>query len=185
MSLKIVLLLSGLGTLAGVALGYYLRLIISLGKKGSMELEIKQMMLEAKENATQVVTEAEKRAEETLKEGRTELKERDEKIKKTEECMIKKEELLDKRQLDIDKEVEEIKNKVAEIKKIKDRVDQMEAAKLVEVERIARLTKDEARNELLQVIEKQSEQDLLVKLQKTIKLFGPIRHVHRLPLLCL
>ena len=166
MSLKIVLLLSGLGTLAGVALGYYLRLIISLGKKGSMELEIKQMMLEAKENATQVVTEAEKRAEETLKEGRTELKERDEKIKKTEERMIKKEELLDKRQLDIDKEVEEIKNKVAEVKKIKDRVDQMEAAKLIEVERIAKLTKDEARNELLQVIEKQSEQDLLVKLQK-------------------
>ncbi|OHA26724.1 MAG: ribonuclease Y [Candidatus Taylorbacteria bacterium RIFCSPHIGHO2_02_FULL_46_13] len=166
MSLKIVLLVSGLGTLAGVALGYYLRLIISLGEKGSMELEIKQMMLEAKENATRVVTEAEKRAEETLKEGRVEMKEREEKLKKTEERMIKKEELLDKRQFDIDKEVEEIKNKVSEVKKVKDRVDQMEASKLVEIERIAKLTKDEARDELMHVVEKQSEQDLLVKLQK-------------------
>src|SRR3989344_4456385 len=166
MSLKIVLLVSGLGTLAGVALGYYLRLIISLGEKGSMELEIKQMMVEAKENATRVVTEAEKRAEETLKEGRVEMKEREEKLKKTEERMIKKEELLDKRQFDIDKEVEEIKNKVSEVKKVKDRVDQMEASKLVEIERIAKLTKDEARDELMHVVEKQSEQDLLVKLQK-------------------
>ena len=131
-----------------------------------MELEIKQMMLEAKENATRVVTEAEKRAEETLKEGRVEMKEREEKLKKTEERMIKKEELLDKRQFDIDKEVEEIKNKVSEVKKVKDRVDQMEASKLVEIERIAKLTKDEARDELMHVVEKQSEQDLLVKLQK-------------------
>ena len=81
MSLKMVLLLSGLGTLAGVALGYYLRLIISLGKKGSMELEIKQLMLEAREDAKRVVTEAERRAETSLKEARVEVKEHEEKMK--------------------------------------------------------------------------------------------------------
>ncbi|OHA17925.1 MAG: ribonuclease Y [Candidatus Taylorbacteria bacterium RIFCSPHIGHO2_01_FULL_46_22b] len=166
MSLKIVLLLAGIGTLAGVALGYYLRLIISLGKKGSMELEIKQMMLEAKEEAKRVVTDAEKRAEETLKETRGELKEREDKFKKTEDRLIKKEELLDKRQSDIDKEVEDMKAKVAEIKRVKDKVDQMETSKLAEIEKISQLSREDAKNELVKMIEKQSEEDLLSRMQK-------------------
>ncbi|HEY4498940.1 MAG TPA: ribonuclease Y [Candidatus Paceibacterota bacterium] len=166
MSLKIVLLLAGLGTLAGVALGYYLRLIISLGKKGSMELEIKQMMLEAKEDAKRIVAESEKRADETLKETRAEMKEKEEKLKKTEDRLIKKEELLDKRQTDIDKEVEEIKTKVVEVKKVKERVDQMETQKLSEMEKIASLSREEAKGELIKIIEKQSEDDLVQKMQK-------------------
>ena len=171
MSLKMVLLLSGLGTLAGVALGYYLRLIISLGKKGSMELEIKQLMLEAREDAKRVVTEAEKRAETSLKEARVEVKEHEEKMKKTEDRLIKKEELLDKRQVDIDKEVEEVKTRVVEIKKIKEKVDLMEAQKISEVEKIAQLSRDDARAEIIKVVEKQSEGDLLVRMQK-LEQFG-------------
>jgi len=171
MSLKMVLLLSGLGTLAGVALGYYLRLIISLGKKGSMELEIKQLMLEAREDAKRVVTEAEKRAETSLKEARVEVKEHEEKMKKTEDRLIKKEEMLDKRQVDIDKEVEEVKTRVVEIKKIKEKVDLMEAQKISEVEKIAQLSRDDARAEIIKVVEKQSEGDLLVRMQK-LEQFG-------------
>src|SRR3989344_4358322 len=166
MSLKIVLLLAGLGTLAGVALGYYLRLIISLGKKGSMELEIKQMMLEAKEDSKRIVAEAEKRADETLKETRIEMKEREMTLKRTEDRLIKKEELLDKRQSDIDKEVEDVKVKIAEIKTVKEKVDRMEAQKVVEMEKIAGLSRDEAKGELLKIIERQSEEDLVLKLQK-------------------
>ena len=51
MTLKTVAVLLSVAGLVGIALGYYLRLIISLGKKGSMELEIKEMLLTAKEEA--------------------------------------------------------------------------------------------------------------------------------------
>jgi len=77
MSLKVVLLLLMLAASAGIAFGYFLRWIISIGRKGSMELDIKQMMLEAKEQATAVVTEAENRAEEMLQTARNEAKERE------------------------------------------------------------------------------------------------------------
>ena len=55
MSLQIVILLAGGAGLLGIALGYFLRLIISLGKRGSMELEIKGMMLQAKEEAKKII----------------------------------------------------------------------------------------------------------------------------------
>jgi ribonuclease Y len=171
MSLKIVVLLAGLAGLAGIGLGYYLRLIISLGKRGSMEIEIKEMTLKAKAEAKKIVEEAQVKAIEALTEARSEIKEKDEKLKKAEERIIKKEDILDKRQSDIDKEVENIKAKIAEVKKVKEKVDALELEKHSELEKIARLSEAEAKIELNKVIEKRYEEDLVVRMQKLEK-FG-------------
>ncbi len=106
MSLKIVLLIATIVGIGGVALGYYLRLIISLGKRGSMELEIKKMQVDAEEAAKKVVFEAEEKAAGIMKELRQEIKEKEEKAKAIEERLIKKQDSHEKRQADLDSEVE-------------------------------------------------------------------------------
>jgi len=166
MSLKLVLLFAGFSALAGAAFGYFLRWIISLGKKGSVELEIKQMLLEAREEAKKITGEAVAKAEETIKAVRTEAKEREEKVLKTEERLIKKEELLDKRQLDLDKEAEELKQKINQVRLLKEKADKLEADKEAELQRITGLTPAEARDELFKVVEKKFEEDLIVRLNK-------------------
>ena len=83
MSLKIVLLIASIASLVSLALGYYLRLIISLGRKGSMELDLKQMELAAKEQEKKILDEAEKKADEILNVARVEIKEKEENNKKT------------------------------------------------------------------------------------------------------
>ncbi len=80
--------------------------------------------------------------------------------------MIKKEDLLDRRQSDLDKQTEEIKNKIAEVKKIKEKVDQMEKEKDDELQKIAKLSEEEARNQLMTVAEKKYEEDILARMQK-------------------
>lgn len=152
--------------LIGVGVGYYLRLVISLGKKGSMELEIKQIMLAAKEDAQKIIEEAKTKAEEKNIELQKETKIKEEEWKQTENRLIKKEELLDHRQLEIDKEVEGIKTKVEEIKKIKERVDGMEALKEKELEKVASLSVDEAKDILFKNVEEKYEEDFLVRMQK-------------------
>ena len=117
MSLKIVFLIVGFASIVGAVIGYYLRLIISLGKRGSLELEVKQMILDAKEAAKKITSEAEGKASETMKELRNEMKEKEEKLKLTENRLIKKEDLLDQRQADIDKEVENTVRSAVEIYK--------------------------------------------------------------------
>lgn len=166
MSLKLALLASIFTALLGVAFGYFLRWIISLGNKGSVEIKVRQMMLEARDEVKKITDEAHKKAEEVLKEGRLEIKEKENNLKKTEARLIKKEEFLDNRQLDIDKEIEVIKQKVAEIKTIKERADALEVKKQNELEKIARLSSDEAKKELLDIVEKKSEEDILVRIQK-------------------
>ena len=160
------IIISTLALLVGVGVGYYLRLIISLGKKGSMELEIKQIMLGAKEEAQRVLDEAKKKAEEKVEESQVESKKKEVEWKETEHRLIKKEELLDARQVEIDREVENIKLKVEEVKKIKDRVDGMQAEKEKELEKIAHLSVDDAKGVLFKNIEEKYEEDLLVRMQK-------------------
>jgi len=152
--------------LVGAGIGYYLRLVISLGKKGSMELEIKQIMLAAKEDAQKIVDEGKKKAEEHLNEVNKETKAKEEEWKQTENRFIKKEETLDKRQTEIDREVESIKNKVEEIKKIKERVDGMQAEKEKELEKVAGLSIDDAKEILFKNIEENYEEDFLIRMQK-------------------
>ncbi len=166
MSLKLVALIAGAAGIVGIALGYYLRLIISLGKKGSMELAIKEMELAAKEEAKKITRKAEEEAAKVLHDARSELKEKEEKIQKTEERLIKKEDLLDKRQQDIDKEVEDLKGKIGEIKRVKEKVDSLEHSKQAELEKIAHLSEEEARTQLFANLEKRCEEDLLNRLQK-------------------
>jgi ribonuclease Y len=160
------IIISGLALLVGVGVGYYLRLIISLGKKGSMELEIKQIMLGAKEEAQRVLDEAKKKAEEKIEESQQTAIKKEGEWKETEHRLIKKEELLDARQVEIDREVENMKLKVEEVKKIKERVDGMQEEKERELEKIAHLSVDDARETLFRNIEGKYEEDLLVRMQK-------------------
>ena len=90
MPLNLVLIFVGLAGLIGVGFGYFLRWIISLGQRGSMELEIKEMRLVAEEEAKKITTEAEKKADELIGEARRESKEREEKLKRDEERIIRK-----------------------------------------------------------------------------------------------
>jgi ribonuclease Y len=173
MSLSLIILAGGLAGIFGIAVGYYLRVAIALGKKGSIELEIKSLLANAEEQAKQITADAEKKSIDTLREVRAEVKVKEgevkvkeAEIKRTEDRLIKKEELLDKRQGDIDEEVEAIKAKIAEIKVIKDKVDNMHHDKLRELEKLSNLSAEEAKQELYKIVEKKSEEDIMVRMQK-------------------
>ncbi len=167
MSIILMIVLIGAGALLfGVGIGYYLRVIVALGKRRSIEIDIKQMMVSAKEEAQRITEEAKKSSESKLSDLKEEEKKKQTEWRETEKRLIKKDEFLDARQVEIDKEVENIKIKVEEIKKIQEKVVKAEADKIAELERVAKLTEEAAKNELLQDIEKKYEEDILTRIQK-------------------
>lgn len=161
-----IIIIGALALLVGIGVGYYLRLIISLGQKGSMELEIKQIMLGAKEDAQKIIDEAKKKGEAHLNEVNKEIKIKEEEWKQTENRLIKKDELLDTRQAELDREVEKIKLKVEEVKKVKEKVDNMEIEKEKILEKITGLNHEEAKELLFENVEKKYEEDILIRMQK-------------------
>src|ERR1700691_47178 len=102
MSILIILIRVALGAVVGGTIGYFARFFISLGQKGSMELQVRKMMLDAEERAKKVVEEAEARGQQKAEELLAGYKERERDLKGTEERLVRKEELLDSRQVKFD-----------------------------------------------------------------------------------
>jgi ribonucrease Y len=150
----------------GLGLGYYLRYVHALSKKESLEISLKERVLEAEEKALKIVEKAETKAETLDKEKRQEFKELEEKLSKTEERLVKKEELLDERQIGVDSEKENVRDKIEQIKAIKAQLDEREASIATRLEEVAGLTKDAAYTELITRTEREYEDDLTKRIQK-------------------
>lgn len=166
MNLVTIILLTGVAGLSGIVIGYFLRWLVTLSQKGSLELSVKQVMLEAKDEAQKVVKEAEEEANKILSEAKTQEKEKEAQLKKLEDRLLSKDELLDKRQGDIDKEAENIKRQIEEIKEIKEKINQLVEEKTKELERVSQMSRDEAKQAIITAAEKESEEDILVRLHK-------------------
>lgn len=131
-----------------------------------MEISVKKTILEAKDQAQKITDKAEVQAEELRREIKEKERSKEDELKHKEERLLKKDELLDKRQVDIAHEFETIKQRLEEIKQLKEKLEQTEIKKATELERIARLTEKDAREELIETITKNYEEDLLIRMRK-------------------
>ncbi|OGG71152.1 ribonuclease Y [Candidatus Kaiserbacteria bacterium RIFCSPHIGHO2_12_FULL_53_13] len=166
MTLKIAFLLIAFAGVIGIGFGYFLRWIISLGKRGSMELLVRQMTLDAEVKAKKITEEAEKRAEEKMQQLTQEFKERERDLKQTEERLVRKEELLDKRHTNLDTEQESLAKKAEEVQKAKEKAEEIVRAQQEKLEKVANLSAEEAKGDLIKSIEQRYESDLEGRMRK-------------------
>jgi ribonucrease Y len=166
MSFTLVLVLLAGAGLVGVAVGWIFRWLWVLARKGSIELEVKQILLDAREDAKRITAQAEEEAKQKAAEVETEIKEKEDKITRAEERIFKREEGLDKKQADIEAEIEKVKGKIEEIKGIKERAEELVRTRTAELAKVAGLTKDEAKNMLMSEVEREHSDDLMMRIAK-------------------
>jgi ribonucrease Y len=160
-------LILGIVSLAiGGGLGYLIRDLLGKQSKNSIELKVQQLLLEARSEAKEIELEAKNKAVALAEEAKQEEKRREEQVRKVEERVARREELVDKKYTDLDRESKELQEKVERVKAAKAKVDEMEAAKQKELERVANLSKEEAAQQLISVVEKNIESDILARIQK-------------------
>ncbi|MEK7505610.1 MAG: ribonuclease Y, partial [Patescibacteria group bacterium] len=166
MSLTYFLLLLGVAGLIGFGLGYYIRFLIGLGKRGSLELRLKQMELSAKEESEKIVSEAKKKVTQLEETSKSEIKLREGELRKLEERLVKKEESIEGKQKDAEKEVEDLKMRIAEVKAIKDKTEEAKLNAGKELERVAGLSSEAAKEELISKVAREGEEDIAIRIQK-------------------
>jgi len=166
MNLTKVVLFAGFSGLGGIVIGYFLHQLITLRQKSSAELKIKQLLLDAKDRAQKALEEAAKKAEKILEDAKKEEKSAILQARKFEERIMQKEEYLEKQKIELDKEKQDFQQKIERLKKKKEEIEAMEEQKKNELEKLASLTEEEAKNELLKIIEKRHEDDFLSRIQK-------------------
>lgn len=166
MSTFTLLFLLAVTGLVGMGAGYVLRWLVGLSQKGSAELQIKQIMLDAREQADKVIVEAERKAETIDAAAREELNQKEEALIQKDKRIGEKEQYLDRRQLDIDREAERIKAQIEEVKAIKIKAEAMLAERQKAIEQAAKMSEDEALAKLMKTIEEKHEEDMMVRIQK-------------------
>ena len=166
MSILIILILLALGAVVGGTIGYFARFFISLGQKGSMELQVRKMMLDADERAKKITEEGEARGREKVDQLTVEYKERERDLKGIEERLVRKEEMLDSRQMKIDTDEATLAKKSEEVVVTKAKADDLVRAQQEKLEKVANLSADEAKAQLIQTIEKQNESDIESRMRK-------------------
>lgn len=161
-----VVVIFGLGVIAG----NYLRHLQALSKKSSIEIEIKEKLVEAEKHAIEIIEKAEEKVARIELEAKTERKAQEEKLATKEERLLKKEEFLDNRQIDIDSQREALQGKVQEVKSIKAQLDERKASIDKKLEEIAGLTTEEAYTSIINKIEREREEDLRLHIEKIERL---------------
>lgn len=159
MSLNIILILLALSGVSGVALGYVLRVLIGLAQRGSIELDIKQKLLQAKEQIAKMLADAEYRSAVIETERLAPIEEREGKIMLREERLASREEFLDNKEA-------EIRVREQEALRAKNEVENLAALRSKELARAAHLSETAAREELFSEIERTNEEAILLRLQK-------------------
>ncbi len=166
MSLKLLVLLLGTTALGGAVIGFVFRWLLVLARKGSIELEIKQILLDAREEAKRISTEAEELSRQKVFIADAEIREKEEKITRGEDRVFKREEALDRKQQELDTEIANVKLRIEEIKSIKERADALLAERSKELARVANLSKEQAKEQLFEELKRESDEDFMMRIAK-------------------
>lgn len=155
--------------LAGAAAGFGGASVNTKKKLGKAESAAKKELEQAKKEADKLVAEAKKEASDLAHESKKEEEKRRKEIAETEKRLITREDNLDKKLDDLDKRSEKLRTSEDELEKLKDEVRGIRSKAQEKLEKIAKLSKKEAAEKLMQMTERDIKSDLeglVAKLQK-------------------
>ncbi len=153
----------------GAILGYYARQSIAQKQVGTIEAKLQKKILKAREVSEEILSTAKEKAREISQTLKKEEDERRSETLRLEKILFKRENILDKRISDLELEQKNFQEKVARLKEIKESLEGLKQECLNNLERIAELSKEEAKKELFENLEKEYRSEILEKIKKIEK----------------
>ncbi len=169
-----------LGGVAGLILGYFIRLGQSLITKSTMEARARETTENAKKNAEVIVKDAEIKAKDIMftkreefeketKEKRDELRELERRINKKEDFVDGKVEILERKGNDLKKKEQSLNDRDRDLKNKMNEIGENLEKQKQELLRISNLSQDEARRMVLDKVREDVEDDAAEIVKSTIE----------------
>jgi len=156
--------------IGGMAIGYNYRKRIAEGKISSAEEAAKRIVDEAEKQAEATQREAILEAKEEIHKLRNEfdreVRERRNEIQRIERRVQQKEENLDRKMISLESKEDSLNKKKKDIEKVEQEIRSIHTKKLSELEKISEMTRDQAREMLLQSVERDIAHDVAVKIRE-------------------
>ncbi len=158
--------------LIGVGVGFGASTVITKKKMGSSEEQAKKDLAKAKKEAAKLVEEAREEALKAAEESKKYDQARRKEAKEIEERLLARQETLDKKLDELDKRAEALRKGEDEVEALKNEIRDIRSKQQEKLEKIAKLTKSDAADKLMQMTERDIKGDLMglvAKLQNEAK----------------
>jgi ribonuclease Y len=147
-------------TVVGIAVGFGANTVVTRRRVGSAEEQAKKELSKAKKEADKLVDQAREEAAKAIEEGKKEEQSRRKEVKELEQRLITRESTLDKKLDELDKRSERLRASEDEVEKLKDEIREIRTRQQEKLEKVAKLTKADAAEKLMQMTERDIRGDL-------------------------
>jgi ribonucrease Y len=145
---------------AGLAVGYGANTVIAKKKLGSAKDQADKELSRAKKEARKLLDDARDEAAKLAEDARKEEQTRRRELKDIEQRLVGREEALDKKLDDLDRRTEKLRTAESEVESLKDEIREIRQKQQEKLEKVAKLTREDAAQKLLQMTERDIKNDL-------------------------
>ncbi len=150
----------------GSGAGWFFRQSIAKKQLDSAEGKAEKLTQEAEQKSQEMILNAKNKAVEILEEAKKKEKEREDQILRSEQRLEKKEITIDQKTEEVEKSRQLLEQKVEEVRKIRQEAEEARKRELERLEKIAGLSKEQAKAILLQLTEEENRAALAERIAK-------------------
>ncbi len=165
-------MLSAILAVVGLVVGFSASTVVVKKKMSSSETNAQKELEKAKKEANKLVEQAKEEANKSIEETKKEEQSRRKELQEIEQRLVSREENLDKKLDELDKRTEKLRVSEDEIEQLKNEIRDIRLKQQEKLEKIAKLSKTEAAQKLMEMTERDIKNDLvglIFKLQNEAK----------------
>ncbi|PIR88690.1 MAG: ribonuclease Y [Candidatus Harrisonbacteria bacterium CG10_big_fil_rev_8_21_14_0_10_44_23] len=149
----------------GLSVGYFVRNLIATRRARRIEETIRKRISDAKVQAQGIISDAQQQSIKLLEDVKKEEKETKEKLEKTEERLHSREESLEKQLVTVGEREERLSAEREKVSQERDELKEVKEKTVTELEKIASLSKEEAKEKIFEEVKEAYKTDLTETIQ--------------------
>jgi len=161
------LLLVGVITLGiGSVLGYFARQSIARRKADTIEITLQRKISQVKKDTQDLISKAKEKATQIIEKTKEDTGAQRQEFFKAERLLLRRENVLGEKVSNLEEKEKEFREKVEKLREIKTALEGLKQQTLKSLERVSGLSRKEAKEELLEDLEKEYQREIIEKMRK-------------------
>ena len=150
----------------GFFIGYWIRKQRTSIKIKSAEVKAEKILTEVKSKQSELLLKAQEKALKIIEDAKQEEKKRRQDINNLQARLEKRETAFSQKLLELQDKQQKLYDKISRVEEVKEKIHQIKEEQLVKLEKIANMSKDEARGVLIKNVEGQMGDNLMSRIKK-------------------